>query len=115
MVVEETSQEPVEPKRIAVKFRESSNFARLSFVIGVMTFFLTVILTGVGGLMLVYGKILTLAVISYLLAFDLVGLVLGYLSIREEKNVFGITGFFTNFAFFVFYIIGLVGILSFQY
>lgn len=106
-----TSIEEME-KRRRTSFRESSNCARLSFIIAVMLFFLTGILMGAASSMLIYGKYLVLCVIIYVLIFAFVGLVLGYLSLREDKNIYGVIGFFSNFAFFILHIIGLVGFVT---
>ncbi len=95
MVVEEISQEPTEPKREEGKFKKSPILARRTFIIGITAF----------SLFLVYGSIeaiiqrgLIASIVLYSLFFVLAlsGIIVGGISFRDGKNVFGIIGFFLN-------------------
>jgi len=95
MVVEETSQEPTEPKRTEGKFLNSPILARRTFIIAIIVY----------SFFLIYGAIFTITqrgpitaivlnCLFILLAFS--GLIVGIVSFRDGKNVFGIIGFILN-------------------
>ncbi len=95
MVNEETSQEPVEPKTMAGKFLNSPILARRTFIIGIAAFSLFLIFVSIFTIIqrgIIYD--LVLYSLFFVLAFS--GIIVGGISFRDGKNVFGIIGFILN-------------------
>ncbi|MBK5114566.1 MAG: hypothetical protein KGD59_11535 [Candidatus Heimdallarchaeota archaeon] len=92
MVVEESSQEQVEPKEKVGKFRKSPILARRTFIIGITA----ILFTGILMVLSAYGPIGFIPIIILLcltFVLSIVGAVFGVLSFREGMNVFSIIGF----------------------
>jgi len=96
MVVEETSQEHVEPKRKEGKFRKSPILARRTYIIGITAFSLFLICWSIF-VITQRGLIINIVLFFLFLLLALSGLIVGIVSFRDGKNVFGIIGFILNF------------------
>jgi len=96
MVLEEASQEPVKPIRKKGKFRKSPILARQTFIIGITAFSLYLI-WWVIFVITQRGLIINIVLIFLFLFLALSGLIVGIVSFRDGKNVFGIIGFILNF------------------
>jgi len=96
MVVEETSQEQAKPKRITTNFRGSSLFVRSSFIIGIITLFLTAAYTVTSGFLLHFGALPANIICSFTIALALSGIILGSISLRTSRNIYAIIGIVVN-------------------
>ncbi len=95
MVVEETSQEQVEPKRKEGKFRKSPILARRTFIIGITA----IIITGILMVLSAYtplGNIPLIVITCLTFVLTITGAVIGGLSFRKGINVFSTIGFILN-------------------
>lgn len=95
MVVDETSQEPAEPKTMAGKFLNSPILARRTFIIGITAFSLFLIFVSIFTI-IQRGIIYDLVLYSLFFVLALSGIIVGGISFRDGKNVFGIIGFILN-------------------
>ena len=96
MVVEETSQEQVEPKTMAGKFLNSPILARRTFIIGITAFSLFLI-CWIIFVITQRGLIINIVLLFLFVLLAFSGLIIGIVSFRDGKNVFGIIGFILNF------------------
>ena len=71
-------------------------FVRASFIIGIITLLLVVVYIVTAGFLLHYGPIPLYLITSLILALAVAGAILGGISFREGKNVYGILGFIFN-------------------
>ena len=95
MEIEEASQEPVEPKRKEGKFRKSPILVRRTFIIAITAFSLFLIYGSIEAI-IQQGLLASIVLYSLFLVLALSGIIVGVISFRDGKNVFGIIGFILN-------------------
>lgn len=77
------------------KFRRSPALARTSFINGIIVISITAIYVVIEAI-IQRGLIASYVIYSLILALALIGTILGGISFREGKNVYGIIGFILN-------------------
>lgn len=105
--MEKLTTEQEKTKRKLEKFQKSPAFVRASFIIGIITLVVSVIYVVTAGFLLHCGPIPLYLMSSLTLALAVAGTILGGISFREEKNVYGILGFIFNLIVIGFQIVAL--------
>lgn len=78
------------------RFRTSSVFVRASFIIGIITLFLTAAFTVTSGFLLHFGALPANIICSFTIALALSGVILGSVSFRTSRNIYAIIGIVIN-------------------
>lgn len=79
------------------KFQKSPAFVRASFIIGIVTLVTTVILILTAGYIGYYGgSVLLFVIYGVILALAFIGTILGGVSFRKGRYIYGIIGFIMN-------------------
>ncbi len=94
--METTSIEQEKTNRKVGKFQRSPLYIRSSFIIGIITVLLVVVYIVTAGFLWHYGPVPAYLFCSLTLALAVAGTILGGISFREGKNIYGILGFIFN-------------------
>ncbi|HUT80200.1 MAG TPA: hypothetical protein VMZ29_03280 [Candidatus Bathyarchaeia archaeon] len=89
-------------------FQSSSVFVRTSFILGIITVFLTLVYIVTSGFLLHFGALPVNLICSVILALAVVGIILGAMSFRFSKNVYAIIGVIMNIVVLCVQILALI-------
>ena len=90
------NQEKEEIEYDSKRFHSSPVYAKIAFILCIVTVFLTLIYIFTSGFLLHFGALAVNLICSVILALTLVGIILGAMSFRFGKNVYAIIGLILN-------------------